>query len=271
MKMTEYPEGDLVLSDIFLIDGTEGTRKISAEAVWKVFLDSLPGECHNSIFRGKNLGSGLTPTQKSNLANGTFKDLWLGDYWEINGVKWRIAHFDYWYNSGATALAKHHAVVVPDTNLYTAKMNDSATNDNGYTGSSLYLTGLDQAKQMVTDAFGTYAIAHYDRYSKQFPVTSGAEWEWKNDVVNLMNEEMVFGSMKFGTMKYTVSRSQLALFAMCPKFIANNENYWLNNPSQRYGAGAITGFAGVGSTGIPDYYGDTGNTIGVRPAVAIGQ
>ena len=35
---------------------------------------------HNSLYRGKNLGSGLTSDQLARVNDGTFKGLWLGDY-----------------------------------------------------------------------------------------------------------------------------------------------------------------------------------------------
>ena len=49
---------------------------------------------HRNIFRGKNLGSAVTEEQKTAIQSGTFDDLFVGDYWEIDGVKWRIVDMD---------------------------------------------------------------------------------------------------------------------------------------------------------------------------------
>ena len=65
---------------------------------------------HNSVFRGKYLGTSVTAEQHAQIAAGTFKDLYIGDYWTINGVNWRIAHFDYWLRTGDTECTKHHIV-----------------------------------------------------------------------------------------------------------------------------------------------------------------
>ena len=53
---------------------------------------------HNSIFRGKNLGTSYTAAQSSQVTAGTFDDLFVGDYWVINGVYWRIEDFDPYYS-----------------------------------------------------------------------------------------------------------------------------------------------------------------------------
>lgn len=90
---------------------------------------------HNSIYRGKYLGDEVTTDQYVAIAAGTFDDMYIGDYWTINGVNWRIAHFDYWLNCGDTETTTHHVVVVPDTILYSAKMNETNVTTGGYTHS----------------------------------------------------------------------------------------------------------------------------------------
>ena len=69
---------------------------------------------HNSIYRGKSLGSSVTAAQYDAISDGTFAGLYIGDYWTINEVSWRIAAFDYWYGAGDTACTTHHALIVPD-------------------------------------------------------------------------------------------------------------------------------------------------------------
>jgi len=89
---------------------------------------------HNSIYRGKYLGDEVTADQYAAIAAGTFDDMYIGDYWTINGVNWRIAHFDYWLNCGDTGsgTTEHHVVVIPDTILYSAKMNETNITTGGY-------------------------------------------------------------------------------------------------------------------------------------------
>ena len=58
---------------------------------------------HNAIYRGKNLGTSVTAAQWAAIANGSFTDLYIGDYWVIGDFNWRIAAFDYYYKSGDTS------------------------------------------------------------------------------------------------------------------------------------------------------------------------
>lgn len=61
---------------------------------------------HNNIFRGKNLGDRITEEQYEKIQDGTFKDLYIGDYWIINGIKYIIVDFDYFSHD------KHHLVLM---------------------------------------------------------------------------------------------------------------------------------------------------------------
>ena len=103
---------------------------------------------HSAIYRGAALGNTVSPAQYNAIDAGTFDDLYIGDYWTINGVNWRIAAFDYYYNTGDTNCTTHHVVVVPDTTLYSAQYHitesgeyESGTTANttagGYQGSDL--------------------------------------------------------------------------------------------------------------------------------------
>ena len=72
-------------------------------------LDTASGAgAHNSIYRGKYLGASVTAEQYSAIAAGTFDDLYIGDYWTIGGVNYRIAAFDYYYRSGDNKIGRAH-------------------------------------------------------------------------------------------------------------------------------------------------------------------
>lgn len=53
---------------------------------------------HNSIYRGKSLGSAITPEQIAAIKDGSFSNMWLGDNWLIGKNTYTIVHFSY-YNS----------------------------------------------------------------------------------------------------------------------------------------------------------------------------
>ena len=179
---------------------------------------------HNAIYRGKYLGNSVTAAQWAAIKDGTFTDMFIGDYWTINSVNWRIAAFDYWVNANYSNT--HHVVIVPDSNLTSAKMNDSNTTSGAYYGSDFRTgnngnTGRSEAITAVNNAFGSGHILTYKDYLHS-AVTDGhpSGQEWTDCTVELMNEEMVYGAHIFAPIangsavysNYTTSKSQLPLF-----------------------------------------------------------
>ena len=272
MKITEYSSISKLTSDnIFLIDGNDGTKNIKAEDAIISMLDLLSPVNKRMIFRGKNLGASLTGTQKTAIQNGTFEGLCLGDYWVINGVNWRIVDFDYWYNKGSTKFTTHHVVVMPDTSISTNKMNDTSITTGGYLGSSFYTTNLTSVKSIVNSAFGSAILTHKEYLIDT--VTSGYPSAGTNvdSSVELPNEPMIYGSYIYtpandGTTevkRYTISNTQLALFAVCPSYIPSGNGYWLRDVA------SSTHFCRVDSTGAAQATG-AANSLGIRPVFPIG-
>lgn len=226
---------------------------------------------HNAIYRGKNLGTSVTATQWAAIANGTFADLYIGDYWVIGGVNWRIAAFDYYYKTGDTSCTTHHVVIVPDTNLYTHVMNDTNITTGGYIGSKMYTEGLAQAKTQINSAFGSSHILSHRQFLVN-AVTNGkpSGGSWYDSTVELMTEQNVYGGKIFGAGNdgstvpylYTIDKSQFPLFAHDPSMISNRQWFWLRDVV------SAANFANVG-TGGDAYYGRASADDGVRPAFSI--
>ena len=227
---------------------------------------------HNSIYRGKNLGTTVTEEQWEAISSGTFTDLYIGDYWVIGGVNWRIAAFDYYLNCGDTSFTKHHAVIVPDTCLYSAQMNTTNVTTGAYKGSAMYTANLTQAKSTINSAFGSsHVLSHRIYLSNATSNGRASAGEWTDSTVDLMCEHMVYGSGIFSPVSdgsnvpnnYRVEKGQLPLFALEPSRICNRDTWWLRD--------VITAadFANVGTDGFAYYYGAS-LSDGVRPAFCIG-
>lgn len=227
---------------------------------------------HNSIYRGKNLGTTVTEEQWEAISSGTFTDLYIGDYWVIGGVNWRIAAFDYYLNCGDTSFTKHHAVIVPDTCLYSAQMNTTNVTTGAYKGSAMYTANLTQAKSTINSAFGSsHVLSHRIYLSNATSNGRASAGEWTDSTVDLMCEHMVYGSGIFSPVSdgsnvpnnYRVEKGQLPLFALEPSRICNRDTWWLRD--------VITAarFASVAGDGDAHYNGASGS-YGVRPAFCIG-
>lgn len=227
---------------------------------------------HNSIYRGKNLGTTVTEEQWEAISSGTFTDLYIGDYWVIGGVNWRIAAFDYYLNCGDTSFTKHHAVIVPDTCLYSAQMNTTNVTTGAYKGSAMYTANLTQAKSTINSAFGSsHVLSHRIYLSNATSNGRASAGEWTDSTVDLMCEHMVYGSGIFSPVSdgsnvpnnYRVEKGQLPLFALEPSRICNRDTWWLRDVI------TAAAFAHVSTAGFADYY-SASHSYGVRPAFCIG-
>lgn len=260
-------------SDKILIGTPTGNKAIGANDSLFAILDAfIPVEQRRVTFRGKNLGTVLTAEQKTNIQNGTFKGLFLGDYWVIGGQNWRIVDFNYWYNCGDTAFTKHHLVIMPDNALYNAQMNETNTTEGGYVGSLMYTANLENAKTIINSAFGSAVLTHREYLTNAVSTGRPSGGAWYDSSVELPNEPMMYGHLHFSPVSdgstipsiHTVSKTQLALFQVVPKFIVNRSySQWLRDVvSAAY-------FAYVGDAGCRDC-GNASTSYGVRPAFPIG-
>ena len=226
---------------------------------------------HNGIYRGNYLGSAVTPEQYAAIASGTFDDLFIGDYWTIGGVNYRIAAFNYYLRCGDNvSFNTHHVVIVPDTALYNATMNATNITTGGYAGSVMRTANLEQAKTTIDAAFPGHALQHSQYFTNA--VTSGraSGGAWFDSTVDLMNEVMVYGSAIFSPVSdgtsvstnHTLGKSQLPLFALRPDLISNRLSYWLRDTVSG------THFAYVSYSGYAGSYAAS-HSYGVRPAFSI--
>lgn len=235
---------------------------------------------HNAIYRGKSLGSTVTTAQYAAIKAGTFDDLYIGDYWTIGGVNYRIAAFDYYLNSGDTSCTTHHVVIVPDTCLYNAQMHNTSsggyeggaanTTTGGYVGSDMYKSNLEQAKTTIKSAFSGHVLKHRIYLTNAVANGRASGGAWCDSKVDLMCEQMVYGSGIFSPVSdgsnvpanYRVEKSQLPLFQHEPSRICNRNNWWLRD--------VITAsyFALVNLYGHASCN-NASNSFGVRPAFCI--
>lgn len=224
---------------------------------------------HNCIYRGKNLGTSVTAEQYAAISSGKFTDLYIGDYWVIKGVTYRIAAFDYYYNCGDTNFTKHHVVIVPDTSLYKAQMNTSNVTTGGYTGSAMYKSNLAQAKTTIKAAFGSaHVLTKRELLTNAVNGNTPSGWAWFDSDVELMNEVQVYGSVAWGAHDgngYNVASGdgQFPLFMFDRTKLHNREDYWLRDVS------SATYFSIVRGAGYASSL-NASNSLGVRPAFCIG-
>lgn len=264
---------ELVSGNKLLVGTTDGNKAIAAEDALFAMLDGFaPVELRRVLFRGKNLGTALTAVQKAAIKDGSFKGMFLGDYWSIGGRIWRIVDMDYWYNCGDTAFTSHHLVIMPDEALYNAQMNTTNVTTGGYVGSAMYKSNLANAKTIVNAAFQGSVLTHREYLCNAVANGRPSGGAWFDSSIELPNEPMMYGHPHFSPTSdgstvpsiYTISKTQLALFMVCPRFIVNRSyNQWLRDVV------SSAAFAYVNYDGNADYIGAS-SSLGVRPVFPVG-
>lgn len=292
MKFEDYdPAQILSANDITLFSTTQGTRKVSLADLannitehitsekYYDFLDKIISpEQRNLVFRGKSLGTSFTNDQKAVIKNGTFKGLFIGDYWEYNGNKWRIADFNYWLNTGDTSLTTNHIVIFPDKKCSTSYMNPSpGTTEGGYVNSNMRTNMLAKntmgsPRYQVNHLFGESNILIY-RESLVNAVTNGYSTgcAWYDCDLEIPTECMMYGSYVYTPvvsqsiipMLTTVSTKILSLFQINKKYTNySREHCWLRDVV------SSTEFALCHGYGTPAYAISTAS-MGVKPVFGI--
>lgn len=264
---------ELVSGNKLLVGTTDGNKAIAAEDALFAMLDGFaPVELRRVLFRGKNLGTALTAVQKAAIKDGSFKGMFLGDYWSIGGRIWRIVDMDYWYNCGDTAFTSHHLVIMPDEALYNAQMNTTNVTTGGYVGSAMYKSNLANAKTIVNAAFQGSVLTHREYLCNAVANGRPSGGAWFDSSIELPNEPMMYGHPHFSPTSdgstvpniYTISKTQLALFMVCPRFIVNRSyNQWLRDVV------SSASFAFVDNLGKTNYL-DASISCGVRPVFPVG-
>ena len=234
------------------------TAEMVEQAVSVYIQAELSPEMHRNIFRGQYLGESITAEQLATIRDGSFKDLYIGDYWERDGTIYRIADINYWKNVGypeSEKLQKPHILIVPDTILRSGQMNANNSTSGGYKSSTMKTVRLNQIANSLPDAFKNILISH-----RIF-----SDGTWITASIDLMNEVMVHGTYicTDNSNKQTSDTQQLSLFRLCPELKSIGQNYWLRN------------VAGSQTYTLISQYGDASSdmatsTYGIRPVFAIG-
>lgn len=170
---------------------------------------------HNSIYRGKNLGSQVTDKQYAEIAAGTFNDLYLGDYWIFNDKKYVIVGFNYLDSS------ENHVAIVSDS-LYTSQFNPSGT-ETGYLNSLIKISNLSTALDIVKNNFGESHILTHKIYAN---TTNAGTFGYQDTQVDLLSAYQISSKFYSSTL-YSNNIIELPICHFDVKLFESNYNYWL--------------------------------------------
>ena len=262
-------------------DSSESKTRLR-DAFYSLVPDGAP--THNNVFRGQNLGA-LNATHIANIQNGSFHDMFIGDYFSINGSNYVIAGINYKRHHGDNMDLGNHLVLMPSdwskTSTQTLNpngkdthyMQDTDTTAGGFAGTKLYKTYLPQIQAKLESDFGNHLINFRTIVSTHVD-DSGApdQAEWRDAKVAIPNEVMIFGSILNGNNKngswYNVGDedSQLPLMRLNDSERCNNRAgaFWLRDIH------SASEFANANTCGDADWDGASNTWSGVRAFFLIG-
>lgn len=224
---------------------------------------------HKTIYRGENLGNSVSAAQLAAIIDGSFDDLYVGDYWTIpitiDGTtvsnNWRIADFDYFLHNGTD---KHHAIIVPDNTLYTASMG--GTISNGYYKSAMFTTNLNKGRTAITNIFPNMVMT-YEYYD-----IIGQTVTKYNCTVELMTLSSLTGVYSdYIHTNYLPVLPQMSLFRIMPDFIGANPNGSGHNAGFLTQTVKTSSFYWAISTTVSMMEMRTSDSYGVRPFFLLGD
>ena len=241
-------------------------------------------EAHNAMWGGRDITAAFDAgTVSEHIADGTFKDIFPGDYITkqvtISGtayaVNWVVADCDYWINKGDgdTGMETHHVVIVPQQPIFNANMNNDNVTTGGYAGSRMYRETIPACATGIVGAFGSSHILTFrdsivravntSSISSGAPFWTGAssDWGWYDARCNLMCERMVYGMPAFSSSAWDagVATRQFSAFRLSERLINyNRQAWWLRDVVSSALFAFVNGY-GNASTGNASY------ALGVRP------
>lgn len=242
-------------------------------------------QTHNNVFRGWNLGA-LDSTHIANIQNGSFKGMFIGDYFNVNGSNYVIAGINYKRGHGDNIPLGNHLLLMPDrlskldngTELRpngkdTHYMSDTDTTAGGFANTKLYKTYMPSIQRKLEADFGSHLL-HFRQVVSTHVDASGApdQGEWRDAKVGIPDEPMVYGTALNGNSKnnawYNVGddTTQLPLFRLNPEE-SNNYRYsafWLRDIH------SASGFARASFYGDAAWDGASNTWYGVRAFFLIG-
>ena len=243
-------------------------------------------EAHNAMWGGRDITAAFNNgTVSANIKNGTFKNIFPGDYITksvtISGktytVNWVIADCDYWINKGdqGKGMTTHHVAIVPQTPIFNVRMNPTNSTEGGYAGSEMYKKIIPACAAGIVSAFGSSHIltfrdgisnsvdtSHISSGIPQSVGTPGWWGEWVSVQCNLMSEKMVYGApiCSAGAMDNTMATRQMSAFRLSEKSINYNRQWWWLRD-----VGSSEHFASVGGLGRAGTPAASLASYGVRP------
>lgn len=294
----DYQEGGITVDDALSETSKNPVQNkvitIILKDIYSLFPDGAAS--HNAVFRQKDLTSLGIDEICAPIADGTFKDRFPGDYFDITinaegeeVVRCVFSGFNTYLHNGDISFETNHAVITTKNCLKTTHaMNPTNTTAGGFVGSDMWTNVIPMYNTAFGSVLGSHLLSHRTLLTKdmnaELASNAGAgfkgassSWDWYDTKLSLLSEIQVYGSNVFSSSFHDTGcdNLQLPLFVLDPtaKVCGRGGNgegtertrmyYFLKNVA------SASDFALVDSYGGAYHFGAISNS-GVRPIFCIG-
>lgn len=229
-------------------EADENTYKIPIPILYFEMLNHLPLEERLNHYGGRELGQDVvSEAHKQAIKDGTFYDIYIGDYWIFDGVKYYVADINYWDTQSLNSVIPPHLLLVPGDGIYNMSMYEltEGVSFTGYVGckwrTSTERTNLKNAMESYFGSNMTFDHMEFlptnltsqtltldgDSCTEILETTSAL-----NTNFDLLTEQMVFGCKISGyKTSDTNALKQLRLFKCKSMFTTTygEGGYWLRD------------------------------------------
>ena len=241
-----------------IINGTERDDLIIGKSIFKYAgeyakVDTANANTHNATYRGQSLGS-FNETFASDIKNGTFNNMWVGDYFTINNHIYKIAGFNYEYGPEENIGLGNHLIMLTDV-LSNHTMNSSDTTAGGFAGTDLFSKYFPTVISQLQADFGNHLLT-FKSYLSTGIDGNGApnNGQWYSLKACMCNSAMWWGSPSqysnnANGVKFNLGDedTQLPIMKLHTAEQSSGGNYvWLRDI---YNSGAFAGACYDGSAG----------------------
>ena len=247
------------------VTALSGSAITSAITIYDLVPDGAAS--HRNFYRGKDITAAFNAgTVSERIADGTFRDIFPGDYitkqitvpriLKADGtteyiaqktytVNFIIADLDIWLNRGDTATPAHHVAIVPQSVVFNSCMNEANVTTGGYLGSFMNTNVMPAFTTGLQNAFGSAHILQFrfldtkavnnDLKSGGIVNYTGATYwgghDWASHYCHLMTETMVYGAPITASCAADeiMGGVQMAAFRLNSGLVYNRQNYWLSD------------------------------------------
>lgn len=205
MKLTELIERNYATNLSFPVATyEEKTKKVSIDSIYLRAVND-----HKTIVRGKDLTTkdGISSEQGKYILSGSFKDMYLNDYWIIDGIKWTIVDFNYF----PEPTRPEHLVLMADKPIGFDPW-DGKDYENSKIGEFINDWAKEKAEQFIGTSpkvISYYAMSKLGETPKLISGVRGL----------IPSGPMILGNNGSIDPLYSCSDRQFALFKQCPELV----------------------------------------------------